>query len=105
MIVFTGDEVIEWNGHCLQGKSAQDVSNIIAESRDEAQVELIVSRHLAGNTSNIMMTDMTTSTMSSMPRRISVQSQWRQTHEPMPIPQQPHHRGKLILICNSIAFA
>ncbi|CAG9835149.1 unnamed protein product [Diabrotica balteata] len=39
-----GDEVIEWNGRSLQGKSSQEVAEIIAESRQEANVELIVSR-------------------------------------------------------------
>ncbi|KAL1513477.1 hypothetical protein ABEB36_002883 [Hypothenemus hampei] len=39
-----GDEVIEWNGRLLQGKSYQEVADIIAESKQEANVELIVSR-------------------------------------------------------------
>ncbi|XP_039295494.1 regulating synaptic membrane exocytosis protein 2 isoform X2 [Nilaparvata lugens] len=39
-----GDEVIEWNGRSLQGKSYQEVCDIIAESKQEPQVELIVSR-------------------------------------------------------------
>ncbi|XP_068086466.1 regulating synaptic membrane exocytosis protein 2 [Anabrus simplex] len=43
-----GDEVIEWNGRSLQGKSFQEVYDIIAESKQEAQVELIVSRSLGG---------------------------------------------------------
>ncbi|KAG8225195.1 hypothetical protein J437_LFUL009499, partial [Ladona fulva] len=41
-----GDEVIEWNGRSLQGKSFEEVYDIIAESRQEPQVELIVSRTL-----------------------------------------------------------
>lgn len=41
---FLGDEVIEWNGRLLQGKSYQEVADIIAESKQEANVELIVSR-------------------------------------------------------------
>ena len=39
-----GDEVIEWNGRSLQSKSYEEVHDIIAESRQEEQVELIVSR-------------------------------------------------------------
>lgn len=39
-----GDEVIEWNGRSLQTKSYEEVHDIIAESRQEEQVELIVSR-------------------------------------------------------------
>ncbi|XP_075236825.1 rab3 interacting molecule isoform X2 [Lycorma delicatula] len=39
-----GDEVLEWNGNPLQGKSFQEVYDIIAESKQEPQVELVVSR-------------------------------------------------------------
>ena len=39
-----GDEVLEWNGRSLQSKSYEEVHDIIAESRQEEQVELIVSR-------------------------------------------------------------
>ena len=39
-----GDEVLEWNGRSLQDKSYEEVHEIIAESRQEEQVELIVSR-------------------------------------------------------------
>ncbi|XP_043194249.1 regulating synaptic membrane exocytosis protein 2-like isoform X7 [Amphibalanus amphitrite] len=42
-----GDEVIEWNGRSLQGKTFEEVYDIIAESRQEPQVELIVYRTLA----------------------------------------------------------
>ncbi|CAH1368306.1 unnamed protein product [Tenebrio molitor] len=41
-----GDEVIEWNGRLLQGKTYQEVADIIAESKQEANVELIVSRSM-----------------------------------------------------------
>ena len=43
----TGDEVLEWNGRSLQGKSYEEVYDILAETRHESQVELIVSRQLA----------------------------------------------------------
>ncbi|RWS30277.1 regulating synaptic membrane exocytosis protein 2-like protein [Leptotrombidium deliense] len=39
-----GDEVMEWNGRSLQGKTYEEVYDIIAESKQEPQVELIVSR-------------------------------------------------------------
>lgn len=42
----SGDEVIEWNGRLLQGKTYQEVADIIAESKQEANVELIVSRSM-----------------------------------------------------------
>lgn len=37
---------MEWNGRSLQGKSYQEVYDIIAESKQEPQVELIVTRLL-----------------------------------------------------------
>lgn len=55
-----GDEVIEWNGRTLQGKSYQEVYDIIAESKQENQVELIVSR--------------------SMGNRRAAQASWRHSH-------------------------
>ena len=39
-----GDEVVEWNGRSLQGKTFEEVYDIIFESKQEAQVELIVQR-------------------------------------------------------------
>ena len=45
----TGDEVLEWNGCSLFGKTFEEVYDIISESRHEAQVELIVSRHMTDN--------------------------------------------------------
>lgn len=44
--IILGDEVIEWNGRLLQGKTYQEVVDIIAESKQEANVELIVSRSM-----------------------------------------------------------
>lgn len=38
--------MVEWNGRSLQGKSYQEVYDIIAESKQEPQVELIVTRLL-----------------------------------------------------------
>lgn len=39
--------MIEWNGRSLQGKSYQEVADIIAESKQESHVELIVSRSMS----------------------------------------------------------
>ena len=44
--MFSGDEVLEWNGRSLAHKSYDDVHDVIAESRTDAQVELRVSRML-----------------------------------------------------------
>lgn len=43
-LYFLGDEVIEWNGRSLRDKTYEEVYDIIAESKQEPQVELIVSR-------------------------------------------------------------
>ncbi|KAH8343727.1 hypothetical protein KR059_006462 [Drosophila kikkawai] len=54
-----GDEIIEWNGRGLHNKSADEVYDIIDESRLDAQVELIVSRAIGsgggsgGSSSNV----------------------------------------------------
>ncbi|XP_020817705.1 regulating synaptic membrane exocytosis protein 2 isoform X10 [Drosophila serrata] len=54
-----GDEIIEWNGRGLHNKSADEVYDIIDESRLDAQVELIVSRPIGsgggsgGSSSNV----------------------------------------------------
>lgn len=42
--LFTGDQVLEWNGRILQGATFKEVYNIILESKPEPQVELVVSR-------------------------------------------------------------
>ncbi|KAK9869904.1 hypothetical protein WA026_003624 [Henosepilachna vigintioctopunctata] len=47
-----GDEVIEYNGRLLEGKTYQEVVDIIAESKQQTTVELIVSRKLKGGESS-----------------------------------------------------
>lgn len=39
-----GDEILEWNSRSLQGLTFEEVYDIIAESRHEPQIELIVCR-------------------------------------------------------------
>jgi len=85
----SGDEVIEWNGRSLQGKSFQEVYDIIAESREEPQIELVVERKLS--TGMLPAGPGPSTPMAS--RRIVAQSQWRQKHETISGPQQPHHKG------------
>ncbi|XP_011501692.1 PREDICTED: regulating synaptic membrane exocytosis protein 1 [Ceratosolen solmsi marchali] len=109
----SGDEVLQWNNRPLQGKSFQDVSDVIAMSRNEGQVELVVSRNLTASTSALSIMGDKTSTghqqdMSSTPdfgspnssgsglahmptSRYSAQAQWRQKHDAT-LPQQPHHK-------------
>ena len=41
-----GDQVLEWNGVSLQGRSHGDVRDIIAASRQERSIELLVSRQV-----------------------------------------------------------
>ena len=88
--------MIEWNGRSLQGKSFQEVNDIITKSREEPQVELIVSRNLSSTSTAAIMTGVQTTIPPAIgvARRIGPQTQWRQKHEPMPIPQQPHHKGE-----------
>lgn len=59
-----GDEVVEWNGRSLQGKSYQEVYDIIAESKQEPQVELIVTRLLQSYRGRYPATSPTTTTSS-----------------------------------------
>lgn len=40
----TGDEVLQWNGVPLQGRSAEEVSVVVADSKHDSHVELVVSR-------------------------------------------------------------
>lgn len=68
--------MIEWNGRSLQGKSTQEVCDVIEESRHESQIELIVSRPLSVN-------------------RKAAQTSWRQSHSPI----RPYlHKGSTHLI-------
>ena len=46
LLYSSGDEVVEWNGRSLQGKTFEEVYDIIFESKQESQVELIVQRPL-----------------------------------------------------------
>lgn len=39
-----GDQVLEWNGRVLQGATFNEVYNIILDSKQEPQVELVVCR-------------------------------------------------------------
>ncbi|XP_026323576.1 regulating synaptic membrane exocytosis protein 2 isoform X2 [Hyposmocoma kahamanoa] len=39
-----GDEVLQWNGVPLQGRSAEEVSVVVADSKHDSHVELVVSR-------------------------------------------------------------
>ena len=42
--IFLGDEVVEWNARSLQGSTFEEVYDIISESKNESQIELIVHR-------------------------------------------------------------
>ena len=42
-----GDEVLEWNGYPLQGRTFEEVYDIISESRADHQVEIVVSRPIS----------------------------------------------------------
>ncbi|XP_076380854.1 rab3 interacting molecule isoform X11 [Megalopta genalis] len=89
-----GDEVIKWSGRSLQGKSFQEVYDIIAESRQDPQVELVVSRNFSLTTGPTTMPPGPTQIVT---RRMAAQTQWRQKHpETIPGPQQPHHKDYML---------
>ncbi|CAB3238482.1 unnamed protein product [Arctia plantaginis] len=44
-----GDEVLQWNGVPLQGRSAEEVATVVADSKHDSHVELVVSRPLAAS--------------------------------------------------------
>lgn len=92
----SGDEVIMWNGRSLQGKSFQEVYDIIAESRLEPQIELVVERKLSSTATGLPLSEPGPST-SMASRRMVAQSQWRQKHETISGSQQPHHKGDYAL--------
>ncbi|XP_038119867.1 regulating synaptic membrane exocytosis protein 1 [Culex quinquefasciatus] len=68
-----GDEVVEWNGHSLRGKSAQDVHDIITDSALEPLVELLLTRAILINRKN-------------------TQASWRKSHSPTRLPA--HQSGE-----------
>lgn len=39
-----GDEVLQWNGVPLQGRGAEDTAAVVADSKHDSHVELVVSR-------------------------------------------------------------
>ncbi|KER29264.1 LOW QUALITY PROTEIN: hypothetical protein T265_13414 [Opisthorchis viverrini] len=41
-----GDEILDWNGHSLRDLTTDEVSQIVNESKNDTQVELIVQRDL-----------------------------------------------------------
>ncbi|XP_061937020.1 regulating synaptic membrane exocytosis protein 2 isoform X6 [Apis cerana] len=84
-----GDEVIKWNGRSLQGKSFGEVYDIIAESRQDPQVELVVSRNIS-STAGPMATG-GPMTGGPMAVRKTAQTQWRQKH-PETISGPQHHK-------------
>ncbi|XP_011873146.1 PREDICTED: regulating synaptic membrane exocytosis protein 2-like [Vollenhovia emeryi] len=86
-----GDEVISWSGRSLRGKSFREVSDIIAESRLEPQIELVVERKLSSTTTGMAPAGPGPSTPMAS-RRIVAQSQWRQKHETISGPPTPHHK-------------
>ncbi|XP_074041991.1 rab3 interacting molecule [Leptinotarsa decemlineata] len=79
-----GDEVIEWNGRSLQGKTYQEVSDIIAESRQEANVELIVSRSMGSR--RVAQANWRQS-VGQRGQTVGIHHQWHQDSE---IHERPH---------------
>ncbi|XP_060810367.1 regulating synaptic membrane exocytosis protein 2 isoform X2 [Amyelois transitella] len=44
-----GDEVLQWNGKALQGRSADEVAEVVADSKHDSHVELVVSRPITAS--------------------------------------------------------
>lgn len=88
----SGDEVIKWNGRSLQGKSFGEVYDIIAESRQDPQVELVVSRNISSATGPMA----SAGPVPAMAVRKTAQTQWRQKH-PETISGPQHHKGDYAL--------
>lgn len=86
--------MIKWNGRSLQGKSFGEVYDIIAESRQDPQVELVVSRNIS-STAGPMATG-GPMTGGPMAVRKTAQTQWRQKH-PETISGPQHHKGDYAL--------
>lgn len=47
--LYLGDEVLQWNGVPLQGRTTEEVATVIADSKHDSHVELVVSRPLAAS--------------------------------------------------------
>ena len=47
LLLFLGDEVLEWNNYPLKGRTFEEVYDIICESRADQEVEIIVSRPIS----------------------------------------------------------
>ena len=68
----SGDEVLEWNGRSLRAKTYEEVWDIIAESKQEPQVELIVSRPIRrNNPPNSFNTEASLNSKGRMARRFT----------------------------------
>lgn len=92
--------MIKWNGRSLQGKSFGEVYDIIAESRQDPQVELVVSRNIS-STAGPMATG-GPMTGGPMAVRKTAQTQWRQKH-PETISGPQHHKGDYALRASFIS--
>lgn len=68
--------MIEWNGRPLHGRSCQDVADIVFESKQEPQVELIVSRVISTQTPSL------SSLSAPQTSRRAAHTAWLQTHPP-----------------------
>lgn len=71
---YPGDEVVEWNGRSLHGRSAQEVNDIVTDIRNDFQsIELIISRPATSCSSS----------RSSNRRSNQHPPTWRNSHSPV----------------------
>ncbi|XP_053600927.1 regulating synaptic membrane exocytosis protein 2 isoform X3 [Plodia interpunctella] len=48
-----GDEVLQWNGVALQGRSAEEVAVVVADSKHDSHVELVVTRPISASRGSV----------------------------------------------------
>ncbi|OON18861.1 C2 domain protein, partial [Opisthorchis viverrini] len=71
-----GDEILDWNGHSLRDLTTDEVSQIVNESKNDTQVELIVQRDLE-ETPGFVEEDFGTTTSQSMQLAVPLYSKYR----------------------------
>jgi len=71
VFVWSGDEVVQWNGIRLRGLTFEEVYDIIFESKFDPQVELTVYRPVGNTQERRMDTDCLTNT-EGLPHNISL---------------------------------
>lgn len=92
------DEVLEWNGISLQGKTYDEVHDIIADSKHHSEIELVVARPLMDTTTTVSTTTSTATVQGAgtgfrkLPRHPLVQMAAATSRDEMLMIQQQNNR-------------